>query len=140
MMNDKCAAGTGRFFELIAKVMDLPLGEIGRLSLEANDEVRMSSTCAVFGKSEVASLMRQGRNKADILGGVHTAVTERVVTLLRRVGITPDLAITGGIARNAGIVQRVQEKVGYKALIPEEPQIIGALGAALFARDRVSHN
>lgn len=137
-MNDKCAAGTGRFFEIIAKVMDLPLGDIGRLSLETKNEVRISSTCAVFGKSEVASLVRQGRNKSDILGGVHSAVSDRVVTLLRRVGITPDLAITGGIARNMGIVRRVEERVGCKALIPEEPQIIGALGAALFARDRAS--
>ncbi|MDO9333494.1 MAG: acyl-CoA dehydratase activase [Dehalococcoidales bacterium] len=139
-MNDKCAAGTGRFFELIAKVMDLPLSDIGELSLETDDEVRMSSTCAVFGKSEVASLMRQGRNKSDILGGVHTAVSDRIVTLLRRVGITPDLAITGGIARNIGIVKRVEKRVGCRALIPEEPQIIGALGAALFARDRASRN
>ena len=139
-MNDKCAAGTGRFFELIAKVMDLPLSDIGEISLKTSDEVRMSSTCAVFGKSEVASLLRQGRNKADILGGVHTAVSDRIVTLLRRVGITPDFAITGGIARNTGVVRRVEQRVGLKALIPEEPQIIGALGAALFARDRASHN
>jgi predicted CoA-substrate-specific enzyme activase len=140
MMNDKCAAGTGRFFELIAKVMDLPLGDIGKLSLDTNNEVRMSSTCAVFGKSEVASLMRQGRSKPDILGGVHTAVSDRIITLLRRVGITPDLAITGGIARNIGMVRRVEEKVGCKALIPDEPQIVGALGAALFARDKASRN
>ena len=139
-MNDKCAAGTGRFFELIAKVMDLPLSDIGKLSLEASNVVRMSSTCAVFGISEVASLMRQGRNKSDILGGVHTAVSDRVITLLRRVGITPDLAITGGIARNVGMVRRVEERLGCKALIPEEPQIIGALGAALFARDKASRN
>ena len=139
-MNDKCAAGTGRFFEIIAKVMDLPLGDIGRLSLETDNEVRISSTCAVFGKSEVASLIRQGRNKSDILGGLHTAVSDRVATLLRRVGITPDLAITGGIAKNAGVVHRIEDRVRCKALIPDEPQIIGALGAALFARDRASHN
>jgi benzoyl-CoA reductase subunit A len=137
-MNDKCAAGTGRFFEIIAKVMDLPLNDLGKLSLETDKEVRISSTCAVFGKSEVASLIRQGRNKNDILGGVHTAVSDRVITLLRRVGITPDLAITGGIAHNVGIVKRVEERVGFKALIPEEPQIVGALGAALFARDRAT--
>jgi predicted CoA-substrate-specific enzyme activase len=134
-MNDKCAAGTGRFFEIIARVMDLPLSDLGRLSLEAENEIRMSSTCAIFGKSEVASLIRQGRNKNDILGGVHTAVTDRVITLLRRVGITQDLAITGGIARNIGIVKRIEERVGFRTLIPDEPQIIGALGAALFARE-----
>jgi len=136
-MNDKCAAGTGRFFELIARVMDIPLNEIGALSLKAHNSIRLSSTCAVFGKSEVASLLRQGRDRSDILGGVHTAVTERVFTLLRRVGITPELAITGGIARNEGVVRRIEAKVGYKVLIPEEPQIVGALGAALFARDKL---
>ena len=124
----------------MAQVMELPLEAIGQLSLQAREEIRINSTCAVFGKSEVASQMRQGRNKADILGGVHTAVSDRIVTLLRRVGITPDFAITGGIARNIGIVQRVEQRVGCRALIPEEPQIIGALGAALFARDRASRN
>ncbi len=138
VMNDKCAAGTGRFLELMAKVMELPLEDIGELSLQAKEEIRISSTCAVFGKSEVASLLRQGRKKPDILAGLHTAISDRVYTLLRRVGVTPDFAITGGIAKNIGMVRRLEEKVGLKALLPEEPQIAGALGAALFARDRAS--
>ncbi|GAI13023.1 unnamed protein product, partial [marine sediment metagenome] len=117
VMNDKCAAGTGRFLELMAIVMDLPLEELGRLSLEAKEEVRINSTCTVFAKSEVASLIRQGRDKRDILAGLHATLSTRVYTLLRKVGIEKDFAITGGIGRNVGVVRRVEELVGFKALV-----------------------
>jgi len=138
VMNDKCAAGTGRFLEAMAEVMDLPLEDIGELSLQAKEEIRINSTCTVFGKSEVASLIRQGRDKRDILAGLHVAILNRVYTLLRRVGIEPCFAITGGIAKNIGMVKRLEEKVGLNALLAEEPQIVGALGAALFARNKPS--
>ena len=138
VMNDKCAAGTGRFLEVMADVMGLPLEDIGKLSLQAREEIRINSTCTVFGKSEVASLIRQGRDKQDILAGLHAAILSRVYTLLRKVGIKPDFAITGGIAKNTGVVKRLEERVGLNALLPEEPQIVGALGAALFARDKLS--
>ncbi len=137
-MNDKCAAGTGRFLELMAMVMNLPLEELGKLSLEAKEEVKINSTCAVYAKSEVASLIRLGRDKRDIIAGLHSAVSSRVYTLLRRVGIKADFAITGGIGKNIGVVRKVEELVGLKALVPEEPQIVGAIGAALFARERLS--
>jgi len=138
VMNDKCAAGTGRFLEVMAEVMGLPLEDIGKLSLQAREEIRINSTCTVFGKSEVASLIRQGRDKPDILAGLHAAILSRVYTLLRKVGIKPDFAITGGIAKNIGVVKRLEERVGLNALLPEEPQIVGALGAALFAQDKLS--
>lgn len=138
VMNDKCAAGTGRFLEVMAKVMELPLEDIGKLSLQAREEIRINSTCTVFGKSEVASLIRQGRDKQDILAGLHAAILNRVYTLLRKVGIEPDFAITGGIAKNIGVVQRLEERAGLNALLPEEPQIVGALGAALFAQEKLS--
>ncbi len=138
IMNDKCAAGTGRFLEVMAEVMELPLEDIGKLSLQASEEIRINSTCTVFGKSEVASLIRQGRDKRDILAGLHAAILSRVYTLLRKVGIKAEFAITGGIAKNIGVVKRLEEKVGLSALLPEEPQIVGALGAALFARDKLS--
>lgn len=137
-MNDKCAAGTGRFLEVMASVMKLPLEQLGELSLEAKEEVKINNTCTVFAKSEVASLLRQGGDKRDILAGLHTAIATRIYTLLRRVGIEKDLVITGGIAKNIGVVQKVEERVGLKALIPQEPQIVGALGAALFTRDRIN--
>jgi len=138
VMNDKCAAGTGRFLEVMAGVMELPLEDIGRLSLRAREEIRINSTCTVFGKSEVTSLIRQGRDKKDILAGLHTAILSRVYTLLRKVGIKADFAITGGIAKNIGMVQKLEERVGLNALLSEEPQIVGALGAALFAQDKLS--
>ena len=137
-MNDKCAAGTGRFLELMAKVMDLPLKELGGLSLAAKDKVNINSTCAVFAKSEVAALIRQGKDKRDILAGLHNALSTKVYILLRRVGIKKDFAITGGIGKNIGVVRRVEEMVGLKALIPDEPQIVGALGAALFAQEKIA--
>ena len=138
VMNDKCAAGTGRFLEVMSQVMEIPLEDIGPLSLQAKEEIRINSTCTVFGKSEVASLIRQGKDKRDILAGLHTVIVNRVYTLLRKVGIQPDLAITGGIAKNIGVVRRLEERVGLNALLPEEPQIVGALGAALFAQVKLA--
>ncbi len=139
VMNDKCAAGTGRFLEVMAQVMGLPLTDIGPLSLQAKNLVKINSTCTVFGKSEVISLLRQGKDKADILAGLHAAIVTRVYTLLRKVGIQPDFAITGGIGKNVGVVRTLEERLGLHALLPEEPQIVGAVGAALFARDRLSN-
>lgn len=136
MMNDKCAAGTGRFLELMARVLGLSLDELGELSLEPRAEVRINSTCAVFAKSEVTSLIREGVDRRDVVAGLHSAIAARVYNLLRGVGIEPDLVITGGIGKNIGVVRRIEERVGLKALVPQEPQIVGALGAALFARDR----
>jgi predicted CoA-substrate-specific enzyme activase len=137
MMNDKCAAGTGRFLELMARVLGLSLDELGALSLEARAEIKINSTCAVFAKSEVTSLIGEGKDKRDVLAGLHSAIASRVYNLLRGVGIEPDLVITGGIGKNIGVVRKIEELVGLKALLPEEPQTVGALGAALLARDRV---
>ena len=135
MMNDKCAAGTGRFLELMARVLGMPLDKLGELSLEAHNDVKINTTCAVFAKSEVTSLVRDGKDKRDVLAGLHSAIAGRVYNMLRGVGIEPDLVITGGIGKNIGVVRKIEERVGMKVLIPEEPQIVGALGAALFARD-----
>ena len=134
-MNDKCAAGTGRFLEVMASLLKLPLAEIGPLSLEASEEIKISSVCTVFARSEVSRHLRRGASKADILGGIHAAQAERVFGLLRRVGIEADFVISGGIAKNIGVVKRLEAKMGMHAFIYEEPQIIGAIGAALFARN-----
>lgn len=139
VMNDKCAAGTGRFLEVMSQVMELPLKDIGQLSLEVEDEIKINSTCTVFGKTEVAALIRQGKDKRAILAGLHTAIVNRVYTLLRRVGIEPDVAITGGIAKNIGVVRRLEMKMELTARLPEEPQIVGALGAALFAQEKLTN-
>lgn len=132
-MNDKCAAGTGRFMEVMAALLKVPLNEIGPLSLQATEDIQMSNVCTVFARSEATRHLRLGKPKADILGGVHAAIVERIFSLLKRVGIEADFAISGGIAKNIGVVRRLEEKVKLRAYTSEEPQIMGALGAALFA-------
>lgn len=135
-MNEKCAAGTGRYLEIIAEVLEMRLEEIGPRSLEAKQEVGISSACAVFARSEVLSLVRKGVPKNDVLGGIHEAIVRRVLSLIMRVGIEKDFIITGGIAKNIGVVRRLEKRMGLDAKIPTEPQIVGALGAALFAEER----
>jgi len=135
-MNDKCAAGTGRAMEVMASLLQIRLEEIGPLSLNFHGEpVKISNTCVIFAKSEVLSLMRQGVQMNEILAGLCEAVAERVKGLIRRVGIEEDFMISGGISKNTGVVRRLEEKLGVKAHIAFEPQIVGAVGAALFARD-----
>jgi len=135
-MNDKCAAGTGRFLEVMAEAMELPIENIGKLSLQAKEVAPISSICIVFARSEVASLLRKGVDKRDILAGLHEAISERVSSLLGKVGVEKDFIVTGGIGKNMGVVQRVEKKVGVSSFFPDEPQIVGALGAALFAKER----
>ena len=135
-MNDKCAAGTGRFLEIMAGLLKVPIDEIGPLSLQATEETKISNICTVFAKSEVSRYLRKGVSKANIFGGLHAATADRVYSLLKRIGIDADFVISGGIAKNIGVVKRVEAKVGMHANISEEPQYIGALGAALLARER----
>jgi len=137
-MNDKCAAGTGRFLEIMAAQLRLPLEEIGELSLQASEDTKISNVCTVFARSEVSRHLRRGVPKANILGGLHAAQADRVYALIKRVGIEPDFVITGGVAKNIGVVRRLEAKVGLGAFISKEPQIIGALGAALFAKKKAS--
>ncbi len=136
IMNDKCAGGTGRFLEMMAEVLNVPLDEMGDLSLESQNTVPFNTICAVFAKTEATTYLRQGVTKSDILAGLNDSIATRSLNLLKRVSIKPDFAITGGIAKNSGMVARLRSKVGLEPLISEEPQIVGALGAALFAQDR----
>jgi predicted CoA-substrate-specific enzyme activase len=136
-INDKCAAGTGRFMEIIAEALKVPLFEVGELSLKSTKPIAFNAVCAIFVKSEALALMKQGVSKPDILAGLHEMISQRVLTLLKRVGIEDEFVITGGIARNVGVVTRIEQKLdGIKITIPPEPQIAGAAGAALFAFDR----
>jgi predicted CoA-substrate-specific enzyme activase len=136
VMNDKCAAGAGRSMEVMAQLVGVPLESIGKLSLETVDKpATITSTCVLFARSEVMELLRNGVHKNDILAGACQALTSRVLTLLSRSKAEEDLVISGGIAKNIGITSRVEEQLGLKAKIPQEPQIIGALGAAIFAKD-----
>jgi bzd-type benzoyl-CoA reductase Q subunit len=134
VMNDKCAAGAGRSMEVMAELLQLPLDDLGRLSLEiVESEVPVSNTCVVFAKSEALSHLRRGKHANDVLAGVCEALAARVHGLLNRVGTEPEFVISGGIAKNIGIVKRLTDKTGLTPRIADEPQIVGALGAALFA-------
>jgi benzoyl-CoA reductase subunit A len=135
-MNDKCAAGAGRSMEIMSGLLDTPLAEMGGLSLDIKNRLApLSSTCVVFARTEVLGYLHEGTHKNDVLAGACEALADRVYTLLKRVGIESDFVISGGIAKNIGVVKRIEQKVGLKANICFEPQIVGALGAAVFGRE-----
>jgi len=136
VMNDKCAAGAGRSMEIMAKLVDVPLEKMGGLSLEAGDGgVPISSTCVVFARSDALGHLRRGVAKSEVLAGACEALASRVKNLLKRVGTAEEFVISGGIAKNVGVVRRIEKIVGMEARICYEPQIIGALGAAIFGRE-----
>ncbi|MCL5958641.1 MAG: acyl-CoA dehydratase activase [Chloroflexi bacterium] len=137
VMNDKCAAGTGRFLANAAEVLDLSLDDIGEISLQAQNPVRVSTVCAVFVESDVMSYLAQGRKVDDILAGLHSAIASRTISLVRRVGIEEEVTFTGGVSRNLGMVRALEEKLGTKVNVSPDAHFMGALGAALFAVDRV---
>jgi (R)-2-hydroxyacyl-CoA dehydratese activating ATPase len=136
-MNDKCAAGTGRFLEVMAHALEVKLEDLGKLSQSARQTTPISSTCTVFAESEVISLIAQNHPKEVIIRGLHEAIADRIVGLVHRVGIQEGVTLTGGVAKNEGVVRALEEKLSLKLFVPEDPQIIGALGAALLAQDLV---
>ena len=134
-MNDKCAAGTGRFLEVMANVFKVPLSELGDLSLKATQAIPMSSTCTVFVESEVISLLARGENPANIIAGIHHAIANRVGGLFARVGIESEVYFSGGVAKNIGMKQAVEKALKVVVATPQvDPQLTGALGAAALAR------
>jgi len=135
VMNDKCAAGTGRFLEIIADSLGVPLEKIGELSLTAERIASVSSTCTVFAEQEIISRLAGGEPIANLMAGIHDAVATRVYSLVRKLNVEPDIAVTGGGAKNIGLVRALESKFGQKLLVPPEPLITGALGAALMGRD-----
>ena len=137
-MNDKCAAGTGRFLEVMAHALEVKVEELGRLSLIAPRTIKISSMCTVFAESEVVSLIADNQPKEVIIRGLHDSIADRVLGMVNRVGIEEEVTLTGGVAKNEGVVRALEDRLGLKMFIPPEPQIIGALGAALLARDLAS--
>jgi bzd-type benzoyl-CoA reductase Q subunit len=136
VMNDKCAAGTGRAIEIIAKLLNIPIEDIGPLSLDIDREPpQLSSGCVVFAKSEALRLIRGGVSQNAVLAAYCTALAQRVISLIQRIGLLEEFTISGGIAKNGGVVKRIEDSLKVKAKICSEPQIVGALGAALIARD-----
>lgn len=137
-MNDKCAAGTGRFLETMARALELKLEEMGPLSLKSSAPVAITAQCSVFAETEVVSRMADGAEVADIVAGIHDAVAARIMTLIKRVGIEEDITITGGVAKNIGVVSFLEKRTGLKAKeLPVDPQLMGALGAALTAANHM---
>src|SRR3972149_5320907 len=136
-MNNKCAAGTGRFLGAAAAALDIPLGELGNVALQSERPVKISTTCTVLAEAEVLSWLGEGKKIEDILWGVHLSIASRSVGLLRRVGIEDELTFTGGVTKNAGVIKALEQAIGLKLNISDESHYIGALGAALFALDHI---
>ena len=135
VMNDKCAAGTGRFLEVIAEALGTKLNDMGPLSLKATKKVSISSTCTVFAEQEVVSRIADGVAIEDILAGLHDAIAGRVFRMAERLKVEPDVVLTGGVAKNIGVVKAMESYVGLPISIPEEPLLTGALGAAILGRE-----
>ncbi|MFO7986596.1 MAG: acyl-CoA dehydratase activase [Desulfatiglandaceae bacterium] len=133
-MNDKCAAGTGRFLEVMAAKLGVSLNELGSLAEQAREEAVISSVCTVFAESEVISLVAHNRPKEEVIRGLHRAITNRVYSMVTSVGVHGSVTMSGGVAKNQGVVKLMQEKLGKSIYVYTEPQIVGALGAALLAR------
>ncbi|MDH3497490.1 MAG: acyl-CoA dehydratase activase [Gemmatimonadota bacterium] len=136
-MNDKCAAGTGRFLGAASSALDIPLPDLGPTALRGDRPVKISTTCTVFAESEVLSWLGKGKRIEDILLGVHQSIAARSAGLLRRVGVEEEVTFTGGVARNVAMIAALEERIGARVNVSEESHYMGALGAALFALDRI---
>jgi (R)-2-hydroxyacyl-CoA dehydratese activating ATPase len=137
-MNDKCAAGTGRFIEVMASALKVKLEDIGNLSLQHSKDVTISSICTVFAESEVVSLVSEGEVLEDILYGIHRAIADRTMGLVNRLGgVEHEVVMAGGVAKNLGVVRALERVMSVPIHIPPEPQVVSALGAALLALGRV---
>ncbi|MFW9941245.1 MAG: acyl-CoA dehydratase activase [Candidatus Thorarchaeota archaeon] len=134
-MNDKCAAGTGRFLEVMAHALEVPIEEIGDLALNSNKPSAISSTCTVFAESEVISLFARGTSKHDIAAGIHKSIARRVAGMAKRIGVASLLVFCGGVAKNIAVKKFLEEELGFEIVIPNHPQLTGAIGAALIAQE-----
>jgi len=135
VMNDKCAAGTGRFLEVTAAALGIKLEDMGDISLKATKTIQISNLCTVFAQQEVIALLSRGEKLENIVAGLHDALASRIATLARRLDIEPDLVLTGGVAKNSGMVRAMKKNLGCEIFVPEEPLLTGALGAAILARE-----
>ena len=138
VMNDKCAAGTGRFLEMMARTMEMDLDQMSVTGLDYQEDITISSMCTVFAESEVVSLIAQNKAPDDIVHGLNKAVAAKTAALVQRVGGEEKYMMTGGVSKNQGLVQTLEEKLGAKLVISENAQLCGALGAALYAADMIA--
>ncbi len=133
-MNDKCAAGTGRFLEVMARALEVDLEEFGELSLRSDTPSKISSLCTVFAESEVISLISKGESRENIIAGIHESIASRVIAMARRIGVTEPVMMTGGVAKNKGVVNALEKKLGSVLMVSPNAQENGAIGAALLAQ------
>lgn len=138
LLSERCAAGSGRFLQVIARVLQVELEEIGELSLKSQKKIDFNTGCAVFAETEAISRVAEGATKEDILAGVHRALAAKIQVLVERLGLKPDCALIGGSAKDIGLVKSIEERLGFSLFIPEEPQIVAALGAALIAEEKLT--
>ncbi|MFZ5449009.1 MAG: acyl-CoA dehydratase activase [Thermodesulfobacteriota bacterium] len=134
-MNDRCAAGTGKFLEFMAVALQVPLEKFGDFALQADKRIQINSMCTVFAESEATSLMARGESPANIAMGLHLAIVSRTAAMLHRVGVTPPLLFAGGVAHNPCIKSLLAESLGEPVLVPDQPDLVGALGAALHGQN-----
>ncbi|MFW9938125.1 MAG: acyl-CoA dehydratase activase [Candidatus Thorarchaeota archaeon] len=134
-MNDKCAAGTGRFLEVMAHALEVPIDDFGILALRSNKPASISSTCTVFAESEVISLFASGASKQDIASGIHKSIARRVAGMAKRIGVAPKLVFCGGVAKNKAVKKYLEDELGFEIVSPDLPQLTGAIGAALIAQE-----
>jgi (R)-2-hydroxyacyl-CoA dehydratese activating ATPase len=133
LLNEKCAGGSGKFIQLIARILRMNINDIGELSLKSTSPVQFTTSCAVFAESEAVSRIAEGASASDIVAGVHKAMASKIATMVTRIGLAGDCAVTGGGAKDIGLVKSIEKELGISVLIADEPQISAALGASLIA-------
>ncbi len=136
-MNDKCAAGTGRFIEVIADTLGVPLNKVGDLSLQSKNPASISNICTIWAQQEVAASLAEGVPIFDLLAGVHQSLADRIIRMVNRLKVEEAIIVTGGGGKNKGLLKALSEQLGYQILVPEEPLITGALGAALLGKEMI---
>lgn len=137
VMNDKCSAGTGRFLENMSRVLEIPIEKMGEESLDWKEDLEINSMCTVFAESEVISLIAKNKERKDILHALHKSIVKRIASFIERVDGEPKYMMTGGVAKNIGVVRCLEERLGEKIIVPEEPQIVGAIGSALIGLEKL---
>lgn len=140
-LNDKCAAGGGRFFDVLAEALELKLDDLGPLSQQSKSPLEIASQCTVFAESEVISLLNEGKDVVDIIAGVNQSIASRIASLVRNAGVKEDVVMTGGVAKNIGVIKSLEGwlGVGIKT-VPADPQIVGAVGASLLAEKELQES
>jgi len=135
VMNDKCAAGTGRFLEVMARALEVNLNDLGTISLQSTNPATISSICTVFAESEVISLISKGALRENIIAGIHDSIVARIVAMANRIGLSDSVMITGGVAKNVGLIKALEKKIGQAIEVSPKAQVAGAIGAAVIAMD-----